>query len=130
MTTRTATCACGQLSIRCEGDPLLVSLCNCLDCQKRTGGVFGLAAFFDRANVTPSGEAKSYARSSDSGWKVTFHFCPTCGGSVYWEPERKPELVAIGVGGFADPTFPAPTQSVHNKSRHPWISFPTAKPRD
>jgi hypothetical protein len=42
---------------------------------------------------------------------------------VYWEPERKPDAVAVAVGSFADPSFPAPTQAVWNERRHPWVTF-------
>ena len=41
----TATCSCGQLTVRCAGDPISVSLCHCLACQKRTGSTYGIAAF-------------------------------------------------------------------------------------
>jgi hypothetical protein len=39
--TRTAACNCGQLCITCEGEPVRVSMCHCLECQRRTGAVFG-----------------------------------------------------------------------------------------
>jgi hypothetical protein len=74
--------------------------------------------------VTPQGRASTYRRPSDSGFSVTFHFCPDCGSTVFWEPTRKPESIAVAVGAFADPSFPAPTQSVWNERRHPWVSFP------
>ena len=41
MTTRTATCSCGQLRLACEGEPVRISICHCLECQKRTGSIFG-----------------------------------------------------------------------------------------
>ena|SRR5437899_1803599 len=118
--TRLATCACAQLSARCAGEPLLVSLCHCLECQKRTGSAFGLAAFFPRGAVETSGEARQFSRRSDSGKSVTFHFCPHCGSTVFWEAERKPDAIAVAVGTFADPTFPAPAQTVYADHRHPW----------
>jgi hypothetical protein len=37
---RTATCACGQLQIVCTGEPMKVSACHCLECQRRTGSPF------------------------------------------------------------------------------------------
>ena len=125
MTTRTASCTCGQLRITCHGEPQKVSLCHCLDCQRRTGSTYGIAAFFLRKEVRTEGRASTYKRSSDSGLAVTFHFCPTCGSTVFWEPERKPEAFAVAVGSFADPSFPAPTQSVWNERRHTWVTFST-----
>jgi len=121
--TRLATCACGQLSVRCVGDPASVSLCHCLECQKRTGSTYGVAAFFARADVTPAGEAHRYTRPSDSGYPVTFYFCATCGSTVYWEPHRKPGLLAVAVGAFADPAFPAPAKEAYRERRHPWAQL-------
>jgi hypothetical protein len=93
-----------------------------LECQKRTGSTYGIAAFFGRADVQPRGEARTYTRAGDSGFPVTFHFCPNCGSSVYWEPGRMPDLVAVAVGAFADPDFPAPSQSVYTQCRHAWVA--------
>jgi hypothetical protein len=123
MATRVATCACGQVRVTCAGDPVMVSLCHCADCQKRTGSSFGIAAFFQRQDVETSGVTRPYTRSSDSGSQVTFHFCPNCGSSVFWEPQRKPEAIAVAVGAFADPQFPAPTREVYTERRHPWVEF-------
>lgn len=124
MGARTASCACGQLRIACRGEPSMVSLCHCLDCQRRTGSTFGIAAFFPRDAVTVEGRSGSYRRSSDSGHAVTFQFCRDCGSSVFWEAERKPEAIAVAVGCFADPSFPAPSQSVYDERRHPWVAVP------
>jgi hypothetical protein len=124
MTTRIATCACGQLSVKCAGEPVSVSLCHCRQCQKRTGSTYGIAAFFDRSNVVTSGEASDYSRSSDSGHEVLHHFCPRCGSTVYWEPRRKPDVIAVAVGAFADPAFPAPSKSVYLEHRHHWVTTP------
>lgn len=118
---RSATCACGKLRVACLGEPAKVSLCHCLACQRRTGSTYGIAAFFERERVQIAGESRSFSRPSDSGFPVTFHFCPTCGSTVFWEPQRKPDFIAVGVGFFADPAFPAPTQAVYTEHRHPWI---------
>jgi hypothetical protein len=123
MVTRIATCACGLLNLRCTGDPAKVSLCHCLDCQKRTGSTYGVAAFFRREDIELQGATRSYTRQSDSGHPVTFHFCPECGSTVFWLPHRKPEAVAVAVGSFADPAFPAPTQAVYTEHSHPWVAF-------
>ncbi|HVJ54311.1 MAG TPA: GFA family protein [Aliidongia sp.] len=80
---KTATCACGRLTVQCISEPLLVSLCHCLACQKRTGSSFGIAAFFRRGDVTATGPARSFTRPSDSGHDVTFHFCPDCGSTLF-----------------------------------------------
>lgn len=117
---RLATCACEQLRATCEGEPSLVSLCHCSACQKRTGSAFGVAAFFDASSVRTEGARKCFTRPSDSGFSVRFYFCPECGSTVYWEPERKPGVIAVALGAFADPAFPAPSQAVYRERRHAW----------
>jgi hypothetical protein len=121
MPIRLATCVCGQLTASCSGDPAQVSLCHCLACQRRTGSTYGIAAFYPRENVRVAGDATAYTRPSDSGYTVTSYFCPHCGSTVYWEPRRKPEMVAVAVGAFADPAFPAPAQAVYAEHRHRWV---------
>lgn len=124
MTRRLATCACGQLGVTCEGEPASVSLCHCLECQKRTGSTYGIAAFFRCSAVQATGSFSDFVRMSDSGFAVTHHFCPRCGGTVFWETARKPDLVAVAVGAFADPGFPAPAQDVYREHRHRWVVIP------
>src|ERR1700739_1990032 len=105
MPTNVAACVCGQLTVSCSGDPAQISLCHCLACQRRTGSTYVIAAFFPRENVMVAGGAAAHTRQSDSGYSVTFSFCPHCGSSVYWKASRKPEMAAVAVGAFADPVF-------------------------
>ncbi len=124
--TRTATCSCGQLSITVEGDPLGQGICHCLACQRRTGSVFAtLAAFAPQYVVT--GAATEYERVGDQGGRYTFRFCPVCGTNLFhteWGFEDR--YVNVAVGGFADPTFPPPTDSIYDCRRHPWVILPPA----
>ena len=41
-----------------------------------------------------------------------------------------PELIAVPIGAFADPTFPPPTISVYELRRHPWVTVPAAERDD
>jgi len=125
MKERYAQCSCGDLSVICRGEPALVSLCHCRECQRRTGSTYGIAAFFPRPQLEISGEATAYRRRGDSGFDVTLHFCPRCGSTVYWEAARKPGMIAVAVGAFADPEFPAPDKQVYTQHRHPWVAVPS-----
>jgi hypothetical protein len=52
-------------------------MCRCVDCQRRTGSVFSIAAFFKRSVVNVvDGTSKTFTRNSFVGKPVTFHFCP------------------------------------------------------
>jgi len=99
-------------------------MCHCLACQQRTGSVFGVQARFPREAVTITGRTSEFERVGDSGNRATFHFCPSCGSTVYWHMEGLPDFVAVAVGAFADPGFPPPTVSVYEERRHAWAAAP------
>jgi hypothetical protein len=125
--TRDAACSCGQLRLMTEGDPIRVSMCHCLACQRRTGSAFGIQARFTSDHVRVVGRSSDYVRTSDTGEKdVTFHFCPDCGATVFYTGSNAPDVIAVPVGAFADPSFPVPTLSVFESRRHPWLAVPAA----
>jgi len=121
---RFASCSCGQLSARADGDPVRISVCHCLACQRRTGSVFGVQARFRREDVTVSGQSTAYVRAGDDGPGARFHFCPQCGATVFYELLGMDEYLAIPVGAFADPDFPPPTVSVYEERMHAWVTLP------
>lgn len=124
-----AQCSCGGLRVSCEGDPAGVSICHCDACRRRTGSAFGIAAFYPRDAVRVEGAARAFTRDSDSGHAVTFHFCPDCGSTIFWEPSRKPDMLGVGIGAFADPDYPVPDQSVSDARRYGWVTFPEGMKR-
>ena len=124
MSTRIAACSCGQLKAEVSGEPVRISICHCLECQRRTGSVFGEQARYPRANVSVTGLSTEYARVGDSGSRAVFHFCPTCGSTVYYELGDTADFLGIPVGAFADPGFPAPRVSVYEERMHGWVMPP------
>jgi len=123
MTTRTASCTCGQLRIEVQGEPRGVGICNCLACQRRTGSVFAALAGF-AAPYQVTGEATEYVRTGDQGARFVFRFCPVCGTNLFHTEEGVQGRVSVAVGAFADPGFPAPQVSVYDCRRHPWVQLP------
>jgi len=85
--------------------------------------LFGVAAWFNKAQVRIEGDDKVFIRGGQAGRKVRFHFCPTCGTTVYYEADLRPGSFAVALGAFADPSFPAPARSVWEDSRHSWVEF-------
>jgi hypothetical protein len=120
---RIAHCCCGALRAEATGEPAVVAACHCTECQRRTGSPFGVTTLYPREQVRPEGTSKVYVRGSDSGRKITLHFCPNCGSTVFWYPESRPNLIGIAFGTFADPSMPWPTLSVFETTRHPWVAF-------
>lgn len=121
---RVATCSCGQLRASAAGEPVRVSLCHCLACQRRTGSAFGAQARFPAGAVDFAGDHRPWVRVGEAGGRITHHFCPVCGSTVWYTVDAQPELVAIPLGAFADPGFPAPTSSVWEARMHGWVGLP------
>lgn len=123
MRSREASCSCGGLTLLAEGEPVRVSACHCLACQRRTGSAFSYQARFPRERVRVSGESREFTRTSDEGESRTFHFCAACGATVYYLCDADPDLIAVPVGAFADPSFPPPRVSVWESRRHGWVAL-------
>jgi hypothetical protein len=123
---REAACHCGQLQVRTIDEPFAVSICHCLDCQRRTGSAFGMQAGFAVDQVSITGRRNSFSRVSDEADRKehVFHFCPDCGSQVFYTEPSEPDLVVVSVGSFADPAFPPPTESGYESRRHRWIGLP------
>jgi hypothetical protein len=85
-----------------------ISICHCLACQQRTGSVFGTQARFHRENVAIDGHSTTFTRAGDSGSSATFHFCPTCGSTVYWQIASAPDVIAV---------------AVYEGRRHSWVNI-------
>jgi hypothetical protein len=125
--TRKAECACGRLHVTVENEPIAVVTCHCDFCQKRTGSAFQVSAVFSEdGQIAITGESKVYngleanGVGTSSGDDISYHFCPTCGSTVFWTFEGRP-IVVIAVGNFADPDFPTPTAELHSPLRHHWL---------
>lgn len=124
MIVRTASCSCGQLVATVTEAPIRISVCHCLACQRRTGSVFGAQARFRSEAVEIEGKSTQYVRVGDAGGKATFSFCPECGATVHYKLEEWAGWIAIPVGAFAEPGFPAPTISMYEERMHAWVRMP------
>jgi len=122
MTTHPASCRCGQLTATCTGEPVRVSVCHCLACQKRSGSAFAAQVRFPAAQVTVTGETTTFTATGDNG-AAHFHFCPDCGSTVYYANDSLPDTIAVPLGAFDDPYFVTPTVSVWEERQHEWLEI-------
>ncbi|WP_409936797.1 GFA family protein [Rhizobium leguminosarum] len=120
---RRASCSCGALSIIAGGNPLKISVCHCAACQRRTGSSFGVGVFFASETTEETGLSSTFRRSGDSGKLIEFHFCPTCGSTVFWKREFRPGLTAVALGCFDEKRDLEPSQAVYDENRHAWVSI-------
>ncbi|MEW9855093.1 GFA family protein [Novosphingobium sp. M1R2S20] len=123
MKLREARCQCGQLRVHTRGEPVRVSVCHCLACQRRSGSVFAAQARFRSEQIRVSGEIREWSRKGDEGSTSVCSFCPCCGSTVYYRVVEERDVIAVAVGAFSDPHFPSPASSVYEARRHAWVNI-------
>lgn len=123
VTTHTARCRCGALTATASGVPVRVSVCHCLDCQRRSGSAFSAQVRFPDERVSVTGAFTEYESRGDSGKWGRFRFCPTCGDTIAYRIEAMPGVVAIPLGTFDNPHAFAPAHSVWEERQHDWLAI-------
>ena len=123
------SCLCGAVTVTLARQPLVVNMCHCSSCQRRSGSPFGMAVWLAEADVTIVGETRRFEHASDKGRQNVNRFCPNCGSTVTFEVSLNPGMVAAPAGIFADPTCRLPLRSVFEESRHPWVKPPEGAAR-
>ena len=81
-----------------------------------------MQARWPRENISFTGNEQTWSRITSSGSRTTYRLCPTCGSTIAFASESMPAVIAIPVGAFANPGFPAPTFSVFEESKHAWLA--------
>ena len=124
---RSAQCACGRVQMTVADDPIAVTACHCDFCQRRSGSVYPVSAYYlTDQEFEVTGETNAYNGLQSEGVgnalgeSITYNFCPTCSSTVYFTLDGR-GVRAIPVGSFADPDFPAPTIEVNVEMRHRWL---------
>jgi len=125
----TGGCACGAIRYETSVEPIFQNHCQCTDCQKRSGTGHGsYLTFPQRAAMTISGEAKSWAVAGDSGNAKSHAFCPTCGTPVYLTFSAMPDFIAVNAASLDDPGQFRPQAITYSVSGHAWDTLDPALP--
>lgn len=119
---KVASCRCSRLHAECPDEPIRVSVCHCVECQRRTGSAFSAQARFTAESVKVTGQYQTFARVADSGNTLTYRFCPSCGSTIAYQIDAWPDIIAVPLGAFAAQEFPDPTYSIYECRKHSWVS--------
>jgi hypothetical protein len=122
--TRTASCQCRGFRVVVEAEPDTVAICHCQMCQRRAGVPLTCNAYFPKSKVRLEGEHRIYTRDCPEGRKVHNHFCPTCGSTVGWTLDLRPNQFGVAVGCFNDRNFPPPEASIWEEEMYAWAVLP------
>lgn len=110
-------CFCGAVRYECNGEPVRVTICHCLWCQRRTGTAFGTEVVFREERVCFRGiESSKYQHISDeSGRWLEVYFCPRCGSNLGLALQAVPGIRTVPAGTLDDPDL---LKSAQTKFRH------------
>jgi hypothetical protein len=125
---RTASCQCRGFRAVVETEPDLVAVCHCQICQRRTGVPLSCNAYFPKSKVRIEGDHKIYTRDCPEGRKLHNYFCPTCGTTICWTFDLRPNLFGVAVGCFNDRDFPRPILSMWEEEMYTWVVQPANIP--
>lgn len=92
-------CLCGKVSVEIDAAPEYINICNCRFCR-----CFGAAwGYFRKAQVTVTGETKSFRRDDLEEIWLDGHFCANCGSCTHYinfgDPAR--DRMAVNTRLFA-----------------------------
>ena len=132
MTTRDATCSCGQLRLTAEGEPVRVSVCHCLACRAPDGQRVrgpGAVPGAERVRIEGTATASTRAVPTRGGRGLAFSFCPDCGATVFYATELQAGVWSPSRSARSRiRAFPEPTVSVW-ESRRPCVGRAAARRR-
>lgn len=118
----TGGCPCGAIRYQIASFPLLVYTCNCTDCQRRTGSAFALNMPVLATDFhILQGEPKGWRYVSPKGVPVTSRFCGDCGGRLFGERARRPEIVNLRAGTLDDTSWMVPAAHFFIRSAQAWV---------
>jgi hypothetical protein len=124
-TKLTGGCQCGDIRYEVIGALQQLVACHCVDCQRQSGGAFGMALVVDEEDFRlTQGELKTYPSKSDAGRAKLGAFCPVCGTRIYHKLEWRKGKVSVKPGTLDDTSLLTPDIHIWAASKQPWITIP------
>lgn len=117
---RSGRCLCGDCSYEIEGDPVIVAVCHCSDCQRVSGAGHTTGAMFPADAVRIAGSPSRYSLKSEAGNTVTRLFCGRCGSPLFGMNTGMPGFLTVMMGTLDSSNDLAPQVAIFTRNRRPW----------
>lgn len=116
------SCLCGRIRYEIRGPLGRASHCHCSMCRKAHGAAFGTYARVSRSEFAwLAGEAVVQAYRSSP--KVSRTFCGTCGSTLQFIHDDRPETFALALGTLDDDPGIRPTHHIFVSGKAPWFEI-------
>jgi hypothetical protein len=117
-------CFCGAVRYRVAGAPLMVHVCHCHRCQKRSGAAFALMVLVHTADLAVEGRPRSERRVLANGREVVDSACPACAAFVCASATAAPAYTTLRGGTLDDTRWLRPIAQTWVESAIPWALIP------
>ncbi|GAA0708307.1 GFA family protein [Dokdonella soli] len=118
-------CLCGAIRYRAKADPVALTLCHCRSCRRATGGPSVAWAVFPASAFEFIAGSPVRFRSSPS---VVRSFCGTCGTSLAWQHDARPETMDVTTASLDHPDDFAPTCEIWIEHKLAWEALSASLP--
>ena len=116
----TGGCICKAIRYSVSAPPVGSRQCWCRDCQYFGSGSSTVNVIFNTADVTITGELRTFVSLADSGSTVTRGFCPTCGTPVTSASSARPHFLILRAGTLDHTGIATPAMNIWTDSAPPW----------
>lgn len=121
----TGGCQCGKVRYEITGPRCSLYVCHCRECRKQSASAFGISAFFRSADLRLlSGEIRSWARLTKSGWTLVSFFCPACGSRVWDGDKDREEEICMKGGALDEPLDLTDAIHIWTSRKLPGVTIP------
>jgi len=116
----TGGCYCGAVRFRAARDPIYQANCHCANCRRAAGAQSVAWITVPRSDFKfEKGDPKKY-RTDTGAWRT---FCGTCGTSLTYESDTRPDETDITTGSLDHPDDFPPTKDVFPEEKLPWVGL-------
>ena len=124
MTKFTGQCQCGAVRFSITGEPVTAFVCHCSECQRQSGGAFGMAAWLEQAELhLERGRLKEWIRQTPTGKQMACRFCPKCGSRLF-HPVLGSSYLSVKPGSLDDSSLLPPVAHIWVASKQAWVEIP------
>lgn len=125
----TGGCACGAIRYEISAEPVVMTDCQCRQCQRESGTGHASHLVFPHAAAKVEGEAAHWDMVGDGGTAKRRAFCPACGSPVYMTFPGGPNFFVVRAGSLDDPSRYKPQMVTWAAAARAWDRTDPAVPK-
>ena len=116
----TGGCYCGKVRYKVTRKPIYQANCHCGNCRRAIAAQSVAWITVGRSDFEfEMGNPKRY-RTDTGAWRT---FCDSCGTSITYESDMRPDEIDITTGSLDRPEDFPPTEEIFPEEKLPWVDL-------